>query len=403
MNKYACLSLVSGMFALSLLVTVLGCAVPVGYVASGFIPEDELKIVRFMNKGVSEFSRSRFIDAEALFTEALVLAPESRIVNHNLALTHSRMGAYSEAEQSLRELLMTTTDEIERVNLYFELGNLFASQLQFEKSLAFLEMALERHEQVTTPIEVDSGESLEPGQATPLEVPVKAIEAVERKLVERVVILEALLEVAVRSGEYSKARCFADDTVAQKLALTPVDYKSLLRTIKVFNLIGFSGEARSHILHWMPKVLIQRNAAIAHTLALTYLESGDFDEFVQWESSASVAFDSDETTKTEIDYVSSLLLGFVGQESGHGETVQETIEEESKYWPSGVRLLQIDVEQQGEQSPLLARYQEVGKALEDAIRAAQTATNGDEPTKDTSEQTVTEPSGAPKQSGEEPL
>lgn len=364
------------------LFTLSGCAVPVGYVASGFVPEDELKVVRYMNKGVSEFSRSRFVEAEALFTEALVLAPGNRSIGHNLALTHSRMGAYSEAEKSLRNLLSTTTDEVERVNLYFELGNLFAAQLQFEKSLAFLEMALERHDSVTSGSEVVST----PEQGTQGQPPVKEIPTVEKKLVDRLVILEALLEAAIRSGEFLKARCLADDTISHKLGQVPVDYKSLLRTIKALNSMGFSDEARSHILHSMPRVLIERNAAIAHTLALTYLESGNFEDFIKWESSASVAFDSDETTKAEIDYLSALLVGSAGGQDDSGESTEKTLGQELKSWPPGIRLMQIDVDQYGDESAMIEIYQEVGKTLEEARKAARAHTTGTEPVDEDKEQ-----------------
>ena len=183
-----------------------------------------------------------------------------------------------------------------------------------------------------------------------------------RKSIERLVILEALFEAAVRAGDIKKARCTAHSLVDEKVVMKPVDYSSLLRTIKVLTGVGFSAEAQAQMMTWFPEVAIRRNAAMAHALALTYFETGDWDEFIRWEASAEVAFDADDLTLSEVAFVQSTLAGNVEEEAR-----EAGLEQEMQFWPARLRVLVASEDRTEEESEL---YSQLAEALEEAKEEA---------------------------------
>jgi tetratricopeptide (TPR) repeat protein len=333
----------------------LGCATPAGYQPTGFVPNDELRIVRLVNQGVAEFSRSRFEEAEFSFQEALALKPEDKILKHNLAITHFRLGAYDQAELALRELLLVSPEPTERLALYFELGSLFAAQFEFERSLAFLELALSSYKQQQELLLVQKNEP--PTEESLEDMLVEVVDNGGGRNLPLVVLLEALVEVAWKGGDYSKARCYAQQAMQARNLLPNVDYATFIGDVRTLIGVGYSQHGQFILQRIVPKVLVERNPVLAHSLALTFLEQDKTLEFVEWEKKASQAFEINELILRELEH-----LGMVMQRPGEVE-LPSVLEQQILLWPARARELQFTKSSELSESELTF-WSNLGEQLE---------------------------------------
>jgi len=300
---------------------LVACAVPTGYVPTGFVPDSELKVTQYVNKGVYDFSRSRYDLAEESFLRARNLKPGSPTITHNLALTYFRLGAFPEAEAAWNELITLRPDD---PNLYFELGNFFVGRKQYSEALLNFRKALQKREaldkgSVGKSTDELSKESLSI-KTTPVTVPP---------------IIAALFEVSWRAGFRDEAICYAARASLQQGALPNASLLPVITSVRVLTNLGVTDLALETVQEKIPEVMRSRSADVSHALALIHFARNDQENFIRSEISALEAFDLNENVKAEITLIRKLL------KAPYDATLGDSDEETTAFWPAELRELTI--------------------------------------------------------------
>jgi tetratricopeptide (TPR) repeat protein len=311
------------LWLLGLLFTV-SCAIPTGYLATGFVPQRDLRATQLVYRGVSDFSRSRFEQACEYFSEALELNPNSPTIQHNLTLSHFRLGAYDEAESSWHRLIR---QHPENPDFYFELGNLYAARNDYAKALEQLDVSLQKRLKLDREREGKTEDE-------------KAKETlfIKANPVEKPPILAAMMEVAWRGGEWDRARCYAQQSALEELAVNKgAAYSAVVRAAQVLSNMGDIEIAENLIRKNVPEVVQLRSASVAHALALIAFEKENYKEFIKGELNALQAFDLEEDLRIEIEYLNSLLL------KPFDTLPPSTSRIVTSFWPPSLQVLTLGV------------------------------------------------------------
>ena len=127
-------------FALLLAGWLAACATPIpeGLDQGSFVPADEVLVVQLARQGMDAFNRSRFIDAELYFRQALFVRPELLNLRLNLAVTLSRSGLDEEALDIYGQLLEQRPDflayHVGRAQALVDASRFAEAQTQYEKA-----------------------------------------------------------------------------------------------------------------------------------------------------------------------------------------------------------------------------------------------------------------------------
>lgn len=137
-----------GLALMSLVWFLHGCViVPDTREHQEFVGDREIEGVNLVRKGLSSFQRSRFIDADFAFRQALYLYPDLNNVKFNLALTLEQLGLFEEAESILQGLMK---DKAEALAYLDALGHIYYSAERYGEAEKLyqqsLDLALERED-----------------------------------------------------------------------------------------------------------------------------------------------------------------------------------------------------------------------------------------------------------------
>lgn len=122
------------------LLTLVGCALPVSEEnLQSFVPQVDLQVVSLTREGLDYFTRSRFVDAEFRFLEALQLTPEIESINFNLALTLIEEGEYSKAKGLLKYILKKDPTS---TKIMAALARLYISKNDYNNAIEYYKKAL---------------------------------------------------------------------------------------------------------------------------------------------------------------------------------------------------------------------------------------------------------------------
>jgi tetratricopeptide (TPR) repeat protein len=285
------------------------------------VPDSELKVTQYVNKGVYDFSRSRYDLAEESFLMAHSLRPASPTITHNLALTYFRLGAFPEAEAAWKELI---AQEPEDPNLYFELGNYLVGRKQYSEALLNFEKALKKRE------------ALDKGA-----VGKSADERLKEKLFIKTApvtvapIIAALSEVSWRAGFRNEAICYAARASLQEGALPDASLAPVITSVRVLTNLGITDLALEIVREKIPEVMQSRSAAISHALALIYFARDDHENFVRSEISAMEAFDFNEDIGAEITLIRKVL------KAPYDVQLVSSDQDTTAFWPPELKELTI--------------------------------------------------------------
>jgi tetratricopeptide (TPR) repeat protein len=323
------------------------CAVPTGYLPSGFVPERELKVTQYVNRGVYDFSRSRYELAEESFLMAKSLNPASPTITHNLALTYFRLGAFPEAEAAWNELLARRPED---PNLYFELANYYAGRKQYSAALLNLQKSLQKRRDLD---KVTGGTSTDELNKEKLFIKTMPITLPP--------IVAALSEVAWRAGFRDDAICYAARASMQEGAAPNASLVPIITSARVLTNLGITDLALETIRVRIPEVMQSRSAAVAHALALIHFARGDYENFIKGEVSALEAFDLNEDVKTEITLIRKVLA------EPYDVTLSAADVDATAFWPVELKELTISSnwDEQGTEA-----MKNVGRRFENEIISA---------------------------------
>jgi tetratricopeptide (TPR) repeat protein len=266
---------------------LLSCALPTETKSKNFVPSSELKVIKYVNQGVSEFSRSRFTAAEGSFYRALNLSPDNKIIKNNLAITLLRLGAVEQAESLLRELLSEESNSIE---LLLKLSSVAIAQDSPIKALSFLEVA-----QSKLLLKPNTAREVLAGNLTNSE------KSIQNNTIKMETILSALSDVSCRAGLESTCYCYLSST--SSITKSVQDYVAYIR----FLLMQGNFDHALNVLKTLPATVRERTMSIYHLQALAYLGLNDFNSFKEYEQKALVSYDTDEETEKEIKALNSFL------------------------------------------------------------------------------------------------
>jgi tetratricopeptide (TPR) repeat protein len=321
--------------------------VPTGYLPSGFVPERELKVTQYVNRGVYDFSRSRYELAEESFLMAKSLNPASPTITHNLALTYFRLGAFPEAEAAWNELLARRPED---PNLYFELANYYAGRKQYSAALLNLQKSLQKRRDLD---KVTGGTSTDELNKEKLFIKTMPITLPP--------IVAALSEVAWRAGFRDDAICYAARASMQEGAAPNASLVPIITSARVLTNLGITDLALETIRVRIPEVMQSRSAAVAHALALIHFARGDYENFIKGEVSALEAFDLNEDVKTEITLIRKVLA------EPYDVTLSAADVDATAFWPVELKELTISSnwDEQGTEA-----MKNVGRRFENEIISA---------------------------------
>ena len=219
------------------------CAVaPVEVNQQDFIAERELDAVTIARRGLVYFEKSRFVDAELAFRQALYIRPDADNLRFNLALALEQQGQYEQAEQILKALIEKKPEAIVYINA---LGHLYNSAYRFEEATRQYKKSLEL--------------------AYDREVGPQAAE-----------ILRSLATIAFRIGDEDSAICYSEEALkAQKspiqlrrhvkLLIARTESDRGIKAIEGHRKEGGSGAGNS-------------DPELTHLLALAYFDLGELEK-----------------------------------------------------------------------------------------------------------------------------
>ena len=132
--------LIRSVFITSLL--SLSCCAPPPSNApeQAFVPGQELDVVGLVRKGLSDYQRNRYIDAEFSFRQALYLSPKAANVRANLAAALRSSGQYDEAEDILFALNAAAPESLDYLS---GLARLYVDKQEFSSAKRFYSLAYE--------------------------------------------------------------------------------------------------------------------------------------------------------------------------------------------------------------------------------------------------------------------
>jgi tetratricopeptide (TPR) repeat protein len=331
----------------SIALVLCGCALPPMEKNTGFISSKDLEINRLVNKGIVDFSRSRFIDAEASFLKATQLDPTNTVVLHNLALTQFRNGEFSLAQKNFLKLL---EKEVDSVNFHFEFANLLSTIGESERALSFFEVALNlRQEELRKEKELAKQNNLlsnsnnsiaeEENQSsvTSSELTDASLYApLNNEIIAKLpdipiqIIYSSLAEVSWRFGDYFNAFCYAQRTYAEDRRI-----ETMLLMLKIVIATDNLDFAKNWLLEEVPTVVRERNSEVLFFLAKIALADGDYKTFIKTAAQSALAFDANPLVDEERDFLLDVLENLGGQES----VVPSSISEQILFWPSSLKQL----------------------------------------------------------------
>jgi tetratricopeptide (TPR) repeat protein len=323
-------------FLLTLLNFLFGCALPPTKTKTSFITAKELEISKLVNKGISDFSRSRFIDAEESFLRALKFDPKNTALLHNLALSQFRNGEYRESQKNFLKLL---DQEADSVNFHFEFANLLATIGDNERALSFLEVALSLREEeikkdkLAAKGDVNSTEKteiIEQQLNTVLDFkPMKQDLILKLPDIPLPVILAALAEISWRFGNYSNASCYAQRAYYEDRRI-----ENLLLMLNIIIATDNLDFAANWIEEEIPDVVKERNSAVLLFLAKIALAKKNYPSFIKYAAESALAYDADTLVDEELNFLLQVL-----ESLGSEQEIPEAITEAVGFWPINLKVI----------------------------------------------------------------
>lgn len=298
--------------ALFLVLLISGCALdPIRKRGSNFIPKKELRANKLVNKALNEFSRSRYSSAVIHYSQALSLVPDSFPIRHSYAIALLRLGAFEQAEDELRKLLLNDKKSVE---LNFELANALAAQRKYTQSAAFFEVSHDlRSKEVkefeeTTQIEQlrQQKNKLSPSQVLDLTKDKEVV--LKSQDIPLDIISLALGDVLNKSGDVQGFRCALSDAYNTRLLPNSPNPESLVKVTQVLTGIGATDEVLAKITADIPDVITERNMELLHQKSLIAIDKFNLDNFKKFGLSAFDAFDRSEVVVEDRNLVLNILL-----------------------------------------------------------------------------------------------
>jgi tetratricopeptide (TPR) repeat protein len=242
-----------------LLVTLfqlVACALPQDRIHSQrFVPSPEMRAVKAYQEGLSLAARSRYVDAEFMFREALYFAPGQRNLRFNLAMVLEQMGNFPEALEILDQLLaepVPKSDPLTSLEVRFAKGKLLVAEGDFEAGPLVLEQAL-----------VQAIEASDWGLKRPdanRQAPKVAWGLIAR----------SLSALAFRLGDEQQALCYLRQS---RLALA--EGKEVERRVRVLIGIGRTEEAQQELSEYFALHRGSKDPQLLHYMSMIELAHGD--------------------------------------------------------------------------------------------------------------------------------
>jgi len=253
----------------ALLITfACSCALPPEVGKTNFVSRQEVMVASLTEDALAQFRSGQFAQARLTFLRAQALAPSSRPIKRNLAITLTRLGEADQAVEMYQELL---AEEETSSELQFEYAQALVAARELDAALVVLKAALQ--------------------------------EAFEKKD-EKLVLANArvLSDLSFRLGLEDEAICYSDVILSFRK-----DQAEVLRHTKLLLGVGRFGEAASLIESMYARAVIKNEPAIAHQLALAKLGQQKYSEFEALEKMALDALDDESLLSQEIQMIRGRL------------------------------------------------------------------------------------------------
>jgi len=272
-----------------------GCALPQPErEKQNFIPQEELTTVSLVREGIYYFGKSRFVDAEFKFRQALYLFPEADNIRMNLAVTLKNQGQFDKSEEIYVTLLEDDPDDIKVLSglahLYYASGNFDEAERYFLRSFY---LAAER----------------------------KNLEAASR-------FLRSLAVLKFKLGFEERALCYSEEAMMLKKDPTEV-----LRHAKLLVAASYFVDAEKLIRNYVGEATSKSNSKIIHELAMASFGLEKFKETVELENLLDGRAGAATGVESEVLLVKLLAIGFLeelGQEVPGVEKTDPDSEEEEE-------------------------------------------------------------------------
>lgn len=237
-----------------LMVLISGCAsLPPERERQSFVTDRELTVVSLTREGLYFFSRSRFVDAEFKFRQALYLAPDASNIQVNLAITLKNQGVFLESRKIFETLLIEEPDSAEYLSglahVYFEEGDYPNSERLFKKV-----------------VEVSIDQSN-------LETAAKAA--------------RSLAVLYFKNGDEDQALCYS--MLGMAFRNDPIE---VYRHARLLNATGFPFVAKEVVSEFVGRTKVKQNVELLYELGLSHFALDEFreaDELLELASSLNKA------------------------------------------------------------------------------------------------------------------
>lgn len=255
--------------SLALLTTLAcACALPPEVGKSNFVSREEVMVASLTEDGLAQFKSGQFGEARLTFLKAQALAPSSRPIKRNLAITFTRLGEAELALEIYRELL---AEDESNPELQFEYAQALMGAGELDAALVVLKAALQ-----------------------------KAFNMGDQKLI--LANARVLSDLSFRLGLEDEAICYSDTILAYRK-----DQAEIIRHTKLLLGVGRFEEAASLIENMYARAVIKNEPALAHQLALAKLGQEKYSEFESLEDLALNALDEESLLSQEIQNIRNRL------------------------------------------------------------------------------------------------
>jgi tetratricopeptide (TPR) repeat protein len=270
-----------------------------------FIPERERLTVRLAREGLGYFNKSRYVDADASFRQALYLEPRAKNIVANLAMTLAVQGQIDESEVLYLGLLRESPRSVEILS---GLAYAYFSGARYEESKTYYQKALERA--------LDDGDNSTAAS-----------------------LARSLASLYFRIGDEESAVCFSGQAAQIKGNLDET-----LRHARLLTGIGAYGRANEIVMGFARERELTTDPRVQAQLAMSFFGLGKLDSARQFVESALEV----PTLPSEEKFSARLLFAELnrleGRDFGDQKSVAESSTEEEAvrtasqqslalYWP----------------------------------------------------------------------